>query len=806
MTRTSGSGWQRAGGCAIALCLLGWAAAPAVPAVAAPVDSWQPIDDGIVWSGPTLTPVPADEVVGCAGQRSRWDGEPGSVTLIVLECKDAGTAADAVKQIARDPTFSPIADASPVLGEDFDVVLGTDSGELARYWSQGTTYFGVGTSCRQNDCVAATARYQEELSALVGSQPNRLWSTPVTGPVTSHRPSGGPWVLVNDVVLPSAQLRVTDCAEAVQREWRSVGRVFAMVSIVDCGTPELAFRAWSDLWVSISPRPADGGVLGPGIDAAGNWDHGDGRVGFARAWVQGSQYVYVHRICEAADLVECGKATAVDAGAIAPLVAGALRTDSRGTNLAVLVLLMLLVFPIVTTAVVLIARAVWRRSQDGGWSVVPAPSSFIAVDGRVRRARLLRWARTAVVATVVVGCYAGGVFWATSLGNPIIFGLWMFAAPIVLIPLVSGLIRGVWPSHPLARVARGPRGGATASSVVGVGLRVGASGLAVLALLGYVVCTVLLMLVTYQTPDLTEKNVAALSASGNLFAIAFGSVLGLVAELERRGLVPLLFLAVIAGPMTVAYLLDRLGQRLGQRSLQAVLAADTRPYILYLRGFEEDDLRITPSLTRSSFLQWLTPFGRPRFEEVLVRYLSRFGPVIAVSGQQQRALPEIGAAKAIIADGEWQRQVHAWMGDALAVVVAATPAQVRDGLMWELVQLSDAERRPRILLVTAPWPREQLRARWRGFLETTTGLPLFDSLVQESFPDGVQVMTWTSEDGWRGYGARRRWDWSYAAALVAAVEDAAEAWNRDRVADSGRQIEPDTLPSRSAGAGPDDAS
>ena len=112
----------------------------------------------------------------------------------------------------------------------------------------------------------------------------------------------------------------------------------------------------------------------------------------------------------------------------------------------------------------------------------------------------------------------------------------------------------------------------------------------------------------------------------------------------------------------------------------------------------------------------------------------------------------------------------------------------------------------RILLVTAPWPREQLRARWRGFLETTAGLPLFDSLVQESFPDGVQVMTWTSEAGWRGYGARRRWDWSYAAALVAAVEDAAPAWNRDRVAEHGRPIEPDALPSRSAGAGPDDAS
>jgi hypothetical protein len=388
--------------------------------------------------------------------------------------------------------------------------------------------------------------------------------------------------------------------------------------------------------------------------------------------------------------------------------------------------------------------------------------------------------------------------WMTSLGNTVAFALWMFGGPIVLIPIVTGLIRLVWPPHPLARIARGPRGGVTASSLAGAGLRVGASGFATLALLGYAVCAVLLLLVSWETPDAVERNISSLLASGNPAGVAIGLVFGLVAQLESRGLAPLLFLAVLAGPVTVAYLLHRLGKRLSQRSLQAVLAADTRPHILYLRGFEEDKLRVTPSLTRSGFLQWLAPFGRPRFEEVLVRYLSRFGPVIAVSGQQGRALQELGAAKATFSGGEWQQQVHTWMRDALFVVVAATPIQVRDGLMWELVQLADDERRPRVLLVTSPWPREQLRARWRGFLDATAGLPLFAGLAPASFPDGVQVMTWTSDAGWRGYGARRRWDWSYAASLVAGIEDAAAAWNRDRDAERGDTIEPDAMPTRAA--------
>lgn len=86
----------------------------------------------------------------------------------------------------------------------------------------------------------------------------------------------------------------------------------------------------------------------------------------------------------------------------------------------------------------------------------------------------------------------------------------------------------------------------------------------------------------------------------------------------------------------------------------------------------------------------------------MVRYLSRFGPVIAISGQHGRALPSLGAAKASFADDQWQQKVHEWMGQALTVVVAATPDQVRDGLMWELVQLSDAERHARVVLVVAP--------------------------------------------------------------------------------------------------------
>ena len=111
-----------------------------------------------------------------------------------------------------------------------------------------------------------------------------------------------------------------------------------------------------------------------------------------------------------------------------------------------------------------------------------------------------------------------------------------------------------------------------------------------------------------------------------------------------------------------------------------------------------------------------------------------------------------------------------------------TPAQVRRGLEWEIAQIAEGPEPPRIMLVVAPWPAEELARRWQGFVAKAGEWPLFAPLVQSPPPTGTQVLTWTVESGWRCYGARRRWDWSYAAAILAAVDAAAPASDRQRAA------------------------
>lgn len=75
------------------------------------------------------------------------------------------------------------------------------------------------------------------------------------------------------------------------------------------------------------------------------------------------------------------------------------------------------------------------------------------------------------------------------------------------------------------------------------------------------------------------------------------------------------------------------------------------------------------------------------------------------------------------------------------------------------------------MLVVSPWSRREVARRWAGFLERAGVLALFHPLVEHPQPNGVQVMTYSPGRGWRGYGAKRRWDWSYAASIITAIDN-----------------------------------
>lgn len=245
-----------------------------------------------------------------------------------------------------------------------------------------------------------------------------------------------------------------------------------------------------------------------------------------------------------------------------------------------------------------------------------------------------------------------------------------------------------------------------------------------------------------------------------------------------RGSPELFFLFVVIPAVLLAFLAHRLAQRFASLSAAEVLAGDPRPFFLYLRSFDEDRLKTKVSLGRTGLLARMAPIRRRRFEEVLVRALSTYGPVVAISPPGQRLSP-LGAARASLDHETWQGRVVEWAGQARAVVLSGTPAEVRQGFSWEIETLSRGIDHRRVMVVCGPWRPAEFRRRLGGFLAHAARWPLFAQLPWMA-QDGLHVATFDDGRGWRLYGAPRRSDWSYTVCIDRAMEDALPAWGAAR--------------------------
>ncbi|WP_146179858.1 hypothetical protein [Micromonospora sp. RP3T] len=246
----------------------------------------------------------------------------------------------------------------------------------------------------------------------------------------------------------------------------------------------------------------------------------------------------------------------------------------------------------------------------------------------------------------------------------------------------------------------------------------------------------------------------------------------------------LLFVGLLALMVALAISCDRLARRLRMRNAHEVIDADHRKPILYLRNFGDDRQKLPISaLSRSGMWQvstgWLNPVRRGRFEEILARALFPFGPVIAVDQPNVR-FSKLGAAKTRLPHEGWLEQVTTWAMEAHAVVVSATPDELRDGLRSELRMIASALPHGRVVLVLGPRRRKAvLHAAVDRFLREVRDYPLFAELAKWPVADGTLILVHLPQYGWgrwQGWSARRRTAWTYTAAIHEAMSVADSVW------------------------------
>lgn len=152
----------------------------------------------------------------------------------------------------------------------------------------------------------------------------------------------------------------------------------------------------------------------------------------------------------------------------------------------------------------------------------------------------------------------------------------------------------------------------------------------------------------------------------------------------------------------------RRGQRLSAPTAEELLSTDRRAPVLYLRSFEED--RVTAKWSDfKNVLDFISPYGKNidlETEEVtLARVMKQIGPFIAI-GSPDEELPQLGAARTYVEDGDWHEKTAALIAQAQLVVFRFS-VMVTQGVCWEIQKVIELVQPQQLLLLIACLPGEE---------------------------------------------------------------------------------------------------
>jgi len=143
-------------------------------------------------------------------------------------------------------------------------------------------------------------------------------------------------------------------------------------------------------------------------------------------------------------------------------------------------------------------------------------------------------------------------------------------------------------------------------------------------------------------------------------------------------------------PLYVAYLLLRRGKKHSVERGESVLQGDTRPPVVYLRSFKDEELESSVfdrfKNLASSDKTWLAatvPNNGIQEQDALGYVFRKIGPYIAL-GRPGEKLPELGSSKLYATNNEWQDTIRAFFNKSRLVVFRAG---ITDSLKWNWLRL-----------------------------------------------------------------------------------------------------------------------
>lgn len=181
-------------------------------------------------------------------------------------------------------------------------------------------------------------------------------------------------------------------------------------------------------------------------------------------------------------------------------------------------------------------------------------------------------------------------------------------------------------------------------------------------------------------------------------------------------------------------------RRYFQVDADSLLAVDQRPPILFLRSFEDDE---KGSYARSN--KALLDFS---LETRLCNHFSRFGPFVAI-GSPKETVPQLGAARVLLSDDEWQPRVLSWMKEANLIIMYSGKTH---WVNWELQKVLENGCATRLILMIPEiksWRRSKRRAeisaRVEQIREVFKSTPWNEDLLRFNDLAGLRAMLFRAD-------------------------------------------------------------
>jgi hypothetical protein len=201
---------------------------------------------------------------------------------------------------------------------------------------------------------------------------------------------------------------------------------------------------------------------------------------------------------------------------------------------------------------------------------------------------------------------------------------------------------------------------------------------------------------------------------------------------DATALYPILGAAMVGIAFQIAAILRFAGRRLIRLSLEQLLSKDTRPTILFLRSFRNDQVKLRKP--RRPLLEHVIAFGAPQstLDHILLEEGTPLGPVVALGAPGSK--PPFGAARKYVSHSEWRDTVTEFVARAGRVVIALDETA---GVRWELEHLAIGGHLIKMLFLLPPRlaePREArqfLSAMSEGLPQTQPWLDLGEIIARE---------------------------------------------------------------------------